>query len=288
MDPTGALKNFESALGRNPTTAPARGRHGDMNEDLLFKVEAGIAQVVFDRPRTRNALTSGMYEGLTAICAKIDADPSIKVLILTGAGDQAFASGTDISEFRQFASPDDILAYEARIEATLSALERCSAATIAAIAGVCTGGGAMIAACCDLRIGEPETKLGMPIARTLGNCLSMSNYARLAALIGPARVKDLILTARLVGAKEAMAMGLLNETVDQTKELLPRAHDLGRRVAAHAPLTLRATKEALLRLRGQAPQSAAEDLVLMCYLSEDFREGVAAFLEKRSPRWRGV
>jgi len=258
-----------------------------MSEDLAFEVDDGVAHAVFNRQRTRNALTLEMYDGLAAICARIDADPSIRVLILSGAGED-FASGTDIAEFRSFASADDVLAYEARIETVLGALERCRAPTIAAIAGVCAGGGAIIAACCDLRVGGPEARLGVPIARTLGNCLSLSNYARLAALIGPGRVKDLILTGRLIGAPEALAIGFLTETVDMGEALLPRARSLARLVASQAPLTLRATKEALLRLRDGFAQQSAEDLLLMCYLSADFREGVAAFLEKRAPRWRGI
>jgi len=259
-----------------------------MTGDLLLEVEDGIAWATFNRPSARNALTFAMYEGLAEICGRVDLDPSIKILILTGAGDEAFAAGTDIEEFRSFGSADDVLAYEARIEAALGVLERCRAPTIAAIAGACMGGGLMIAACCDIRIGARGAKLGMPIARTLGNCLSLRNYARLAALIGPARVKDLVLTARLVEAEEALGVGLLTEIVEAASELRPRALELGRLISGHAPLTLRATKEALLRLRDEGLQTTADDLLLMCYLSEDFREGVAAFLEKRRPKWRGI
>jgi enoyl-CoA hydratase/carnithine racemase len=257
-----------------------------MSEDLVFEVDAGVAQVTFNRPQTRNAFTLAMYEGLAALCARVDGDPSIKALILTG-GD-AFASGTDIAEFRSFAAATDVLAYEARVENVLSALERCRAPTIAAIAGACAGGGIMLAACCDLRIAASGVRLGMPIARTLGNCLSRANIARLAALIGLGRVKDLILTGRLIGAPEALAMGFLTETVDAGEALAPRAQALARIVASQAPLTLRATKEIMLRLRDDAAQKAAEDLLLMCYLSADFREGVEAFLEKRPPKWRGI
>src|SRR5438046_10200139 len=151
-----------------------------------------------------------MYERMAAICASVNADHSIKAMILTGAGDKAFASGTDISQFRAFKTSQDALEYEARIDRVLGALEQVRVPTIAAIAGACTGGGAGIAACCDLRVGTKTTRFGFPIARTLGNCLSMSSVSRLAALIGPARVKDLIFTARLVGAEEAARVGLLN------------------------------------------------------------------------------
>src|SRR5207248_7275755 len=141
-------------------------------------------------------------------------NPALKALILTGAGDKAFASGTDINQFRAFKTPQDAIDYEARNDRVLGVLEQCRVPTIAAITGACTGGGAGIAACCDLRIGTKSTRMGFPIARTLGNCLSMSNVSRVMALIGPARVKDLIFTARLVDADEAARLGLLNEVVE--------------------------------------------------------------------------
>ncbi|HVL70951.1 MAG TPA: enoyl-CoA hydratase-related protein, partial [Beijerinckiaceae bacterium] len=158
-------------------------------KELLHEVRDGIATVTFNRPQARNALTFAMYEGLAAICEDINSDRSIRALVVTGAGDKAFAAGTDISQFRAFDKPEDALAYEARIDRVIGTVERCRVPTIAAIVGACTGGGAGIAAACDLRIGAANTRFGFPIARTLGNCLAQSNLARLSALIGPARVK---------------------------------------------------------------------------------------------------
>src|SRR5258705_7529624 len=178
------------------------------SEDLLYVVEDGMARLTFNRPQARNALTFAMYEQMAAICQSINADRSIKAMILTGAGDKAFASGTDISQFRAFKTPQDALDYEARIDRVLGALEQVRVPTIAGIAGACTGGGAGIAACCDMRIGTAATRIGFPIARTLGNCLSMSKISRLTSLIGPARTKDLIFTARLIGAPETLALGV--------------------------------------------------------------------------------
>src|SRR5881394_506147 len=249
-------------------------------EDLLYVVEDGIARLTFNRPQARNALTFAMYERMAAICETVNADRSIKVLILTGAGDKAFASGTDINQFRAFKTPQDALDYEARIDRVLGALEQCRVPTIAAIAGACTGGGAGIAACCDLRIGTKTAKFGFPIARTLGNCLSMANYSRLAALLGPARVKNIIFTARLVEAQEAVVLGLLSEIVEDVTALQQRADELAKLLAGHAPLTLRATKEAMRRLQPQLSADDGEDLILMCYMSKDFREGLDAFLTK--------
>jgi enoyl-CoA hydratase/carnithine racemase len=159
--------------------------------------------------------------------------------------------------------------------------------TIAAITGACTGGGAGIAACCDMRIGTRTAKFGFPIARTLGNCLSMSNISRLTALIGPARVKDIIFTARLVGADEAASVGLLNEVVEDVAALQRRAGELATLIAGNAPLTLNATKQALSRLQRRLSRDEGEDLILMCYMSRDFREGLDAFLNKRPPQWLG-
>lgn len=255
-------------------------------DELLYELRDGIARITFNRPQARNALTFPMYERLVEICREVDGDPSIKVMLLTGAGDKAFAAGTDISQFRSFKTADDAIAYETRIDRVITVLEQCRVPTIAAIAGACTGGGAAIAAACDLRIAAGNARFGFPIARTLGNCLSMANYARLVALIGPARVKDLIFTARLIDAGEAQAAGLVSEVVPEPEALLPRAEELARTVASHAPLTLRATKEALHRLQGSEPGDG-EDLIHMCYMSHDFREGMAAFLEKRQPNWRG-
>jgi enoyl-CoA hydratase len=257
------------------------------SDDLLFDLHDGIGRVTFNRPQARNAFTFEMYERLAHICRQANDTRAIKVLVLQGAGDKAFASGTDINQFRAFTTPQHALDYESRIDRVLTELEQCRVPTIAAITGACTGGGAGIAACCDLRIGTRTTKIGFPIARTLGNCLSMSNISRLTALIGPARVKDIIFTARLVGAEEAAAAGLLTEVVEDLPALQRRAGEVAAQIAGHAPLTLSATKQALVRLQRRLTREEGEDLILMCYMSRDFREGLDAFLNKRPPQWTG-
>src|SRR3569832_2543170 len=208
------------------------------SEDLIYKVEDGIARMTFNRPQARNALTFAMYEQMAATCEASNNDRSNKALILTGAGDKAFASGTDISQFRAFKTAQDALDYEARIDRVLGTLEQVRVPVIAAIAGACTGGGAGIAACCDIRIGTASTRMGFPIARTLGNCLSMSNISRVVSLIGPARTKDMIFKARLVEAPEALALGLLTEVVPDVATLQRRADETARLVAGHAPITM--------------------------------------------------
>ena len=254
-----------------------------MTDELLYDNCNGIGHVTFNRPQARNALTFPMYERL----AEIAASPGdVRVLIITGAGDKAFAAGTDINQFRAFTSADDALAYEARIDRVLGMLERCPIPTIAAIAGACTGGGAAIAAACDLRIAAANARFGFPIARTLANCLSVSNVARLSALVGPARVIEMIFTARLFSATEAMSAGLVTEVLPDQPSLESRAGELATLLAGHAPLTMRATKEALRRLREDLPPD--EDLIRLCYTSQDFREGMDAFLTKRLPVWKGA
>lgn len=259
-----------------------------MTLDLLYELRDGIGRITFNRPEARNALTFGMYERLAEVIHHAQKDSTLKAMIFTGAGEQAFAAGTDISEFRAFSIAEDALNYEKRMDHILDALERCPIPTIAAIAGACTGGGAAIAACCDLRIGARNARFGMPIGRTLGNCLSASNYVRLASLIGPARVKDIIFTGRLIEAEEARAIGLLSEVMPDSASLQTRASELAQTVASQAPLTLRATKEALRRIRETITPKEDRDLILMCYMSRDFREGMDAFLNKRAPKWTGT
>jgi len=256
--------------------------------DLLYEINDGIGRVTFNRPQARNAFTFQMYERLEEICTQADNDSSVKVLLLTGAGEKAFAAGTDISQFQGFSTAEHALEYESRIERVLTALENCRVPSIAAIAGVCTGGGFSIAGCCDLRIGAANARFGVPIGRTLGNCLSISNYVRLAALLGPARVKDIIFTARLIEAEEACKIGLLGEVLPNYETLQSRAAELARTVASQAPLTLQVTKEALRRIKEKMSPEDDRELILKCYMSNDFREGMDAFLNKRPPKWTGT
>jgi len=258
-----------------------------MQQELLFEVSDSVALITFNRAESRNALTFDMYEQLAVRCAEASADDAIKVLIITGAGGRAFAAGTDIGQFRDFRGAEDGLAYEQRMESVLSEVESCSVPTIAAINGACTGGGAAIAACCDIRIADRALKFGFPIARTLGNCLSNASLQRLVSLLGAGRTREIIFTARLIEADEALAIGLVAELLDTPPEALACARDLAEKIKSFAPLTLQATKEAMRRLRDQGQAAQDEDLIALCYASEDFREGLDAFLSKRKPHWRG-
>src|SRR3954465_9015097 len=199
-------------------------------DELLYELRDGVGYATFNRPQARNALTFAMYERLAEICNKANEDRSVKALLLTGAGDKAFAAGTDISQFRRFDKEQDALDYEARIDRVMNAIENCRVPLIAAIHGACTGGGASIAAACDLRIASRTMKYGFPVARTLGNCLSMASYNRLVYLVGPALVKDIVFQARLIEADEALAKGLVSELTENQETLLKRAEDTARLV----------------------------------------------------------
>jgi enoyl-CoA hydratase/carnithine racemase len=287
--------------------------------DLLFEVRERTATVTFNRPAARNAMTWDMYERLVDACDRIDADDAVRVAVLRGAGG-AFVAGTDITQFREFSAAEDGLAYERRIEQILDRLERVRVPTIAAVEGYAVGGGLALAASCDLRICAPSAKFGLPIARTLGNCVSMRTYARLADLVGSARALHLIYTATFMSAADALAAGLVTEVVpdgpggpgegpgrpgegpgrpgegpggpgsepggEPGGGLDARLGELCNQLAGHAPLTMWASKQAFRRLR-DARLPDGDDLIAACYGSEDFREGVQAFTEKRPARWQG-
>ncbi len=254
--------------------------------ELRLERKGPVQWITFNRPEARNSLTWPMYEALGQACNAINGDPAVRAVVLTGAAG-AFVAGTDISQFGDLRTEEDVLQYEARGSQLMAAIESIRVPTIAAIAGACTGAGAIIACASDLRLATPSTRFGFPIARTLGNCLSMSNYARVGMVVGYARLKQLIIQARLMNATELLETGIVSERVDEAL-LFERAQQLAEEVAGHAPLTVWATKETYRRLRDQlVPQAADRDLVVRCYLSKDFREGVEAFLAKRTPVWSG-
>lgn len=257
-----------------------------MSDELLREQRGRTLWLTFNRPEARNALTFGMYQALADICANAPTDGSLGAIVISGAGGKAFAAGTDMTQFRAFDKPQDAWDYENKIEQVLTAIETCPLPTIAAIHGACTGGGASIAAVCDLRIASTRLKFGFPIARTLGNCLAASNLARLTALLGAGRVREMIFTARLMEAEEALATGLVSEVLDDEATLMTRATDLAEQVGSMAPLTLRATKEAMRR-NAALVRAEDSDLIKMCYMSQDFHEGMEAFLNKRKPDWTG-
>jgi enoyl-CoA hydratase len=244
-----------------------------------------VVHVTFDRPAARNAMTWQMYEALGEICAKLRTDTSVRAVVLRGAGGKSFIAGTDIAQFKTFTSGEDGVVYEEKMERYLSGIEDLPMPTLCVIEGFAIGGGLAIAACCDLRIATPGSRFGVPIARTLGNCLSVANYARMVAALGMARAKKVLLLAENITAEEALAGGFLVEIV-QPADVDKRVADLTDRLVHHAPVTMRVTKEAMRRLL-HAGFLGGDDLVRQAFGSEDFRAGVAAFVEKKAPQWKG-
>lgn len=248
-------------------------------------IEGGIASVLFDRPQARNAMTWAMYEQLGHICTQLQTDPGIRVVIFRGAGGEAFVAGTDIAQFQSFSNGDDGVAYERRIDHCIEQIERLPMPTLAVVEGWAVGGGLAIATACDFRIATPDARFGVPIAKTLGNCLSINNLARLTTVFGSPRVKRMLLLAELLGAEEALACGFLLQ-VCEPAEITGTTTKLSERLASLAPVTQSVVKEGMRRLATHAlPES--EDLIRRCYASRDFREGVEAFVAKRTPVWQG-
>ena len=257
----------------------------EQSEVLVDRNDA-VVTLTFNRPEARNAMTWNMYERLYQTAEEVDADDTVRVLVLRGAGGKAFVAGTDISQFKSFRTAEDGIQYEREGERRTARLERVGKPVIAQIQGFAVGGGFAIAAVCDIRIATPESRFGFPIARTLGNCLSMENYSRCVDLFGPSRVKEMIMRARLITAEEAHAAGFVHEIVP-AGEIEARVATIAAEVAAHAPITLRVTKEAVRRIQERRRLEGGDDLISLTYTSADFREGMSAFLEKRPPRWTG-
>ncbi|MCU0931331.1 MAG: enoyl-CoA hydratase/isomerase family protein [Serpentinimonas sp.] len=263
------------------TTPEAAGR-------VTLRTEAGVAWITFDRPAARNAMTWAMYEQLSGICQQLQQDHSVRVAVFRGAGGQAFVAGTDIEQFLAFKSGDDGVAYERRIEAGI--VEMCSLPmpTVAVVEGFAVGGGLLLATCCDFRLATPDAQFGVPIARTLGNCLSLENLARLRSAWGPQRMRRMLMLAELLGAPEALACGYLH-AVAEPAELDAATGKLVQQLAALAPVTQRVSKAGLQRLQMHEvpPEGSGDDLIRAAYGSADFAEGVSAFVGKRRPAWKG-
>jgi enoyl-CoA hydratase len=255
-------------------TAPPQGA-------VRLSIEGAVARVTFDRAHARNAMTFAMYEQLADACGEIAANRDVRVAVFRGSGGKAFVAGTDIEQFRAFSSGRDGVAYEHKVDTYVGALEALPVPSIAVVEGWAVGGGMALANACDFRVAAPGARFGVPIARTLGNCLSVASLRRLTDALGPALVKRMLLLAEMPTAEE-----MPKDYVTVTADVDALIEEMCGRLASHAPITLKATKEALRRL-SLDPRAADSDLIDMVYGSADFREGVDAFLSKRSPEWTG-
>ena len=253
--------------------------------ELEVSRDGAVLTVLFNRPEARNAMTFAMYDGLEEACARADADDSVRVMVLRGAGGRAFVAGTDISQFMTFTSGEDGIAYEQRIGRVVNRLEDVAVPTVAAIEGPCVGGGLALAAACDLRVATESSRFGVPIARTLGNCLSMNTYSLLVHHLGPGRTLDMLLRARLLSAADAHAAGFVGQVVPDG-ELEPALTALLEVLLSHAPLSMKAAGQAVARLR-RANLPDGDDIVREVFGSADFRAGVSAFVNRGQADWTG-
>jgi len=247
---------------------------------VRLTIDGPLATVVFDRPGMRNALSLAMYDELSAACARIASARGLRAAVFRGASG-AFVAGTDIAEFRSFQTGEDGVRYEARLERGVAEIETLPVPTLAVIDGAATGGGLMIATACDLRVASSRSRFGAPIARTLGNCLSRANLMRLERAFGQGRTNRMLLLADLIDADEALTAGFLVALAEQDA-LETMVGEIVGKLLANAPLTLAATR-ALMR----PPSEGDEKVIARVYGSQDFKEGVNAFLAKRPPVWVG-
>jgi enoyl-CoA hydratase/carnithine racemase len=253
---------------------------------ILLDRDGAVATLTLSRPAALNAMTWTMYEQLVAHLDALATDASVRVIVLRGDGPRAFASGTDITQFESFTGADGV-AYERRVDAIMNRLTSMPQPMIAAVHGYAVGGGMAIATTCDLRYATQGARFGIPVARTLGNCLSLANYRRLAEAVGVMRAKDLLFTGRLLTAEEALRDGFLTNVLDE-EDFFERVLAIAQQIASNAPLTIWATQQAYRRLAAAERTNVTfEDVIERVYASPDFREGVRAHIEKRTPAWRG-
>ncbi len=253
--------------------------------EVRLELRNDVAYITFDHVAARNAMTVGMYQSLKSICEDLVKNPKAKVAILRGAGGKSFVSGSDIAQFSSFTSGEDGISYEEGIDRYLAPLATLPIPTIAVIDGMAVGGGLAIASCCDFRISTLDARFGVPIAKTLGNCLSSGNVAWLVAHLGVNIVKRMLLLAELVTAPELLKQGYLLATYP-AENLEAEANQLAERLMKLAPITQKSTKLTLARLiKNNLPDCS--DLIRECYGSEDFKNGVSAFLDGKPPVWTG-
>lgn len=251
---------------------------------VLLEQKGPVALLTLSRPAALNALTWNMYQQIETHLKHIAAEESIRAVVIRGEG-KAFAAGTDIQQFQGFTGEDGVT-YEHTMEAIVEQLYTISKPTIAAIHGYAVGAGIVLASVCDLRYATPASRFGVPIARTLGNCITLKNYHHLVDAFGAMRTKEMLFTGRLLTATDAMQCGFLTAIIDEEK-LLTEVIEIARHMSTLAPLTLWSVKEAQRRSSAAEAAINFDDVVARIYGSADFAEGVQAYLEKRKPQWRG-
>lgn len=256
---------------------------------IRYEARDGIARLTLDQPARLNAMTYAMWTELPALVARAEADPAVRLIAVAGAGERAFCAGADISQFGAMRSGEgSVEAYEAAVWAGAAALEQTQKPTIALIRGICFGGGFALALSCDLRLAAADARFRVPAAR-LGLGYAYAGIATLVRKLGPGTTADIMLSARIVAAEEALRLGVLNG-LWSAESFAAEAESYLAGIAGNAPLTLRAIKRALVELARPEPQrdlAGIEALIAACHASADYAEGQAAFREKREPLFRG-
>jgi enoyl-CoA hydratase len=258
-------------------------------EHLTLETAERVAVVTVNRPEARNAMTFPMYDGLHDLCDRLDADPAVRVVILRGAGTKAFVSGGDISKYEgNRSTPEQIAVYTKMTSGFRASLRGIGKPTIAMIRGWCLGGGLAIALNCDLRICSEDAQFGIPAAK-LSIGYGAESLAQLIELVGPSHAKEILFTARRYPANEAHRIGLVNH-VCQASMLESFVNSYAETMAGNAPLSIIAAKRVIdeyVKDPANRNQKLADDAVAACFVSEDYKEGRKAFMEKRKPVWKG-
>ena len=258
-------------------------------EKMLARKNGGVAEVIFNNPARHNAVSLEMWKRLQEILTEFAADPSVRVLVVSGAGGKAFVSGADISKFEsERASEEAVKVYNATSSAAYEQLTSFPKPVIAKIQGYCIGGGANVAVCCDLRVCTEDAKFGIPAAK-LGLGYGYTGVNRLAHIVGVSRAMELFYTARQVTSKEAYDMGLVNRVVP-TGEIDAAIDEWTGMIAVNAPLTIAAIKgsaQEIMKPESQRDLARLDRMVEACFKSADYIEGRRAFMEKRKPQFTG-
>jgi enoyl-CoA hydratase len=259
------------------------------SEKMLSKKDNGVGWMILNNPERHNAISLEMWDAALEIMADFQADPAVRVMVITGAGGKAFASGADISKFKdERQEAQAVEHYQATTQKAYAAIQAMPIPTIAMIRGYCIGGGTAVAVCCDIRICTENAKFGIPAAK-LGLGYGLQRAIPLVDLVGPAYAKEMFFSGRHFDAREAQNMGLVNRVVADDK-LESTVDELARAIAENAPLTVRCAKLVVgeaLKDSQQRDVAATERAVQACFNSNDYKEGQAAFMEKRKPRFTG-